>query len=59
MIYSISIVIFGGKHSEKSFKMTVSHKKLWHTLVDINMKKKDLEKIADITHYQMYKLANE
>lgn len=38
--------------------MAVSYKKLWHILVDRNMKKKDLEKIADITHYQMYKLAN-
>ena len=38
--------------------MAVSYKKLWHILVDRNMKKKDLEKAAGITHYQMYKLAN-
>lgn len=38
--------------------MAISYKKLWHILVDRNMKKKDLEKIAGLTHYQMYKLAN-
>lgn len=36
--------------------MAVSYKKLWHILVDRNMKKKDLEEAAGITHYQMYKL---
>ena len=39
--------------------MAVSYKKLWHILVDRNMKKKDLEETAGITHYQMYKLAND
>ena len=39
--------------------MAVSYKKLWHILVDRNMKNKDLEKAAGITHYQMYKLAND
>lgn len=39
--------------------MAVSYKKLWHILVDRNMKKKDLETAAGITHYQMYKLAND
>lgn len=39
--------------------MAVSYKKLWHILVDRNMKKKDLEEAAHITHYQMYKLAND
>ena len=39
--------------------MAVSYKKLWHILVDRNMKKKDLEEAASITHYQMYKLAND
>ena len=38
--------------------MAVSYKKLWHILVDRKMKKKDLEEAAGITHYQMYKLAN-
>ena len=35
--------------------MVVSYKKLWHILVDRNMKKKDLEEAAHITHYQMYR----
>ncbi len=39
--------------------MAVSYKKLWHILLDRNKKKKDLEKAAGITHYQMYKLAND
>ena len=39
--------------------MAVSYKKLWHILVDRNLKKKDLEEAAGITHYQMYKLAND
>ena len=39
--------------------MAVSYKKLWHILVDRNMKKKDLEEAAGITHYQMYKLTND
>ena len=39
--------------------MAVSYKKLWHILVDRNMKKKDLEEAVGITHYQMYKLAND
>ena len=39
--------------------MAVSYKRLWHILVDRNMKKKDLEEAAGITHYQMYKLAND
>ena len=39
--------------------MAVSYKKLWHILVDRNMKKKDLEEAAGITHYQMYNLAND
>ena len=39
--------------------MAVSYKKQWHILVDRKMKKKDLEEAASITHYQMYKLAND
>lgn len=39
--------------------MAVTYKKLWHILVDRKMKKKDLEAAAGITHYQMYKLAND
>ncbi len=39
--------------------MAVRYKKLWHILVYRNMKKKDLKKAVGITHYQMYKLAND
>ena len=39
--------------------MAVTYKKLWHILIDRNMKKKDLEFLAGITHYQMCKLAKD
>ena len=35
--------------------MSVSYKKLWHILLDRNMKKKDLEALAGISHYTMTK----
>ena len=39
--------------------MAVTYKKLWHLLIDRNMRKKDLEEISGITHYQMCKLAKD
>ena len=39
--------------------MTVSYKKLWHLLLDKNMKKKDLQKAADLTQYAMLKLGRD
>ena len=36
--------------------MAASYKKLWHILLDRNMKKKDLQEKAQLTQYQMYKL---
>ena len=53
--YSFSII----RTLKENNDMVVSYKKLWHILVDRNMKKKDLEEAAHITHYQMYKLAND
>ena len=37
--------------------MATSYKKLWHILVDRNMRKKDLQELAHLTQYQMNKLA--
>ena len=37
--------------------MATSYKKLWHILVDRNMRKKDLQEMARLTQYQMNKLA--
>lgn len=37
--------------------MTVSYKKLWHILIDKEMKKKDLETLAGINHYTMNKMS--
>ena len=39
-------------------RISVSNKKLWHLLLDRNMKKKDLEEAAGLTHYQMAKLSS-
>lgn len=39
--------------------MTVSYKKLWHLLLDKNMKKKDLQKAAELTQYAMLKLGRD
>lgn len=36
--------------------MKVSYKKLWKLLIDRDMKKRDLEKIAGISHYTINKL---
>lgn len=37
--------------------MAVTYKKLWHILIDRSLKKKDLEAMAGVSHYQMCKLA--
>ena len=37
--------------------MAVSYKKLWKLLIDKDMKKRDLEREAKITHYALSKLS--
>jgi len=39
--------------------MTVSYKKLWHILLDRNMKKRDLERLAGISEYTVKRLTRE
>ena len=39
--------------------MTVSYKKLWHILLDRDMKKKDLKEKADLSEYNMKRLAHD
>lgn len=36
--------------------MSVSYKKLWKILIDRDLKKKDLEEMANVSHYTMNKL---
>ena len=36
--------------------MATSYKKLWKLLIDRNMKKKDLAKLADISNYTISKM---
>lgn len=39
--------------------MAVSYKKLWHLLLDKNLKKKDLERMAGISEYHIKKLTRD
>jgi putative transcriptional regulator len=39
--------------------MAVSYKKLWHILLDRDMKKKDLQSAAELTSYAMNKLSRD
>ena len=39
--------------------MTVSYKKLWHILLDRDMKKKELQSAAGLTSYAMNKLSRD
>lgn len=39
--------------------MAVSYKKLWHILLDRDMKKKDLQEAAGISKYALYKLGRD
>lgn len=39
--------------------MAVSYKKLWHILLDRDMKKKDLQNAAGLTSYAMNKLSRD
>ena len=38
--------------------MEISYKRLWKMLIDRDLKKKDLEDQAGISHYAMHKLLN-
>lgn len=38
--------------------MSVTYTKLWHILIDRNMKKKDLQEAAGLTNHAMLKLRN-
>ena len=38
--------------------MEVSYKKLWKLLIDRDLKKKDLEQMANISHYTMNRLTH-
>lgn len=39
--------------------MAVSYKRLWHILIDRNMKKKDLQEAANLTAYAIGKLGRD
>lgn len=39
--------------------MAISYKRLWKLLIDKDMKKRDLEKAAELSHYTISKLNRE
>lgn len=43
---------------QRSATMAVSYKKLWKLLIDRDLKKKDLEAMAQVSHYTMNKLVH-
>lgn len=45
-----SVFNFGG------YEMAASYKKLWKKLIDLDMKKRDLEEKAQVSHYTINKL---
>lgn len=38
--------------------LKISYKKLWKLLIDRDLRKKDLESMANISHFTMYKLSH-
>ena len=38
--------------------MVISYKKLWKLLIDRDLKKKDLEQMANVSHYTINKLTH-
>lgn len=48
------MVVLLSNYEDKN--MSVSYKKLWKLLIDRDMKKKDLEERAEISHFVMHKL---
>lgn len=38
--------------------MSISYKKLWKLLIDRDLKKKDLEDMANVSHYTLNKLTH-
>ena len=44
---------------ERDDTMAVSYKKLWHILLDRDMKKKDLQELAGLTKYAINKLSRD
>lgn len=56
----IYLVNFNRAKSRKGkVSMAVSYKKLWHLLIDKDMKKKDLQKAANLTSHVMRKLSHD
>lgn len=51
------VIILSGIYYLRGVLMAVSYKKLWKLLIDHDMKKKDLAKVADISNYTITKMS--
>lgn len=64
LLYNKTYVIIKSKlfefnsNAERIVFMAVTYKRLWHLLIDRNMKKKDLQELANLTPHAMRKLGN-
>ena len=54
MVYSIYAFYY--HHFRKVMTMAISYKKLWKLLIDKDMKKKDLQRVASISSASVTKL---
>lgn len=49
-------ILYSFVNTERGENMAISYKKLWKLLIDKDLKKKDLAKIADVSTYTISKL---
>ncbi len=56
MVIRLNYVLKGGYIREGVFIIKANYKKLWHILLDRDMKKKELAQIAGISTYTINKL---
>ena len=60
MCYNISCVLaLSRRLRERNDTIAVSYKKLWHILLDRDMKKRDLQEAAGLTKYAINKLSRD
>ena len=57
MMYNKTLYKYFCNQQKGRTEMAVTYKKLWHILLDRDMKKKDLQEAAHLTSYAMNKLS--
>ena len=53
-----TMIYYHTPYESEDLVMAVSYKKLWHILLDRDMKKKDLKELAGLSEYTMKRLAH-